>query len=74
MDVLGIVTGGSSPALPPRIWRDGHGMFLKHVSRTTWRAVVTFSRAGRRRLVAPNWALSGYSMPVPLVRAVRVTA
>jgi hypothetical protein len=73
MDVVGIVTGGSSPPSPPSIPHDGYGMLLKRVSETTWRTVVTFSRPGRWQLVVPNWLLNGYAMPIPLVRAVTVT-
>jgi hypothetical protein len=74
MDVVGIVTGGASPASPPSIPHDGYGMLLRRVSRTTWRAFVTFSRPGRWQLVVPNWVLDGYAMPIPFVRAVTVTS
>jgi hypothetical protein len=38
-----------------------------------WRATVRFSRPGRWLLVVPNWGRSGYAIPPPIVRLVRVT-
>ena len=37
-----------------------------------WRGQVRFPRAGRWRLVVPNWGAPGYAMPPPVVQVVAV--
>jgi len=49
--------------------------FLLHprrASATTWRAVATFPRRGRWRIVVPNWCAEGYASPLPAMRVVMV--
>ena len=41
-------------------------------SPTTWRAIVTFPRAGRWQLVVPNWCAEGYAAHPPVVRVLSV--
>jgi hypothetical protein len=72
-DVVGTVTGDSSLA-HARIPHDGFEVRLVRVAPTRWRAVVQFPRPGRWRLVVPNGTKSGFMIPPPLMRWVRVTA
>jgi hypothetical protein len=37
-----------------------------------WRATLRFPRAGRWKLVIPNWCAGGYALPPPVVRTVAV--
>ena len=43
-------------------------------SAAVWRGQVRFPRAGRWRLVVPNWGAPGYAIPPPVVRLVPVLA
>lgn len=41
-------------------------------SGAVWRGQMRFPRAGRWRLVVPNWGAPGYAMPPPVVQVVAV--
>ncbi|RDI73915.1 hypothetical protein Gocc_2479 [Gaiella occulta] len=70
-DVVGVVTGDSSRA-KARIPRDGFGVPVARVAPDSWRAVVTFPRAGKWRLIIPNGAPQGFMIPPPVVRTIVV--
>lgn len=70
-DVVGTVTGDSRIA-DARIPRDGFAVPVVRVASNRWRALVIFPRAGRWRLIVPNWAPEGFAIPPPLTRSVVV--
>jgi len=63
-DVVGTVTGASSRARAA-IPRDGFEVKLRRADATRWRAVVSFPRPGRWRLVVPNGTHVGFMVPPP---------
>jgi len=63
-DVVGVVTGDSTIA-SASIPRDGFGVPLVRTGRFTWRATVSLPRAGRWRLVVPNFGHAGFMVPPP---------
>ena len=65
-DVVGVVTGDSKLARAS-IPRDGFGVPLVRTGRFTWRATVSLPRAGRWRLVVPNFGHVGFRVPPPAV-------
>ena len=70
-DVIGVVTGDSVLA-KASIPRDGFAIPVVRVAPNRWRAFVTFPRAGRWRLIVPNWGPKGFAIPPPLTRSVVV--
>ncbi len=70
-DVVGVVTGDSRIA-KATIPRDGFAVPVVRVAPNRWRAFVTFPRAGRWRLIVPNWGPDGFAIPPPLTRTVVV--
>ena len=70
-DVVGVVTGDSVLA-QARIPRDGFAVPVVRVAPNRWRALVTFPRAGRWRLIVPNWGPEGFAIPPPLTRFIVV--
>jgi hypothetical protein len=70
-DVVGVVTGDSRIARAT-IPRDGFEIRLTRVASDRWRGLVRLPRAGRWRLVVPNWAPVGFAIPPPLMRTVVV--
>ena len=70
-DIVGVVTGDSVLA-QARIPRDGFAVPLVRVAPNRWRAFVAFPRAGRWRLIVPNWGPEGFAIPPPLTRSVVV--
>ncbi len=70
-DVVGVVTGDSRIA-KATIPRDGFAVPVVRVAPNRWRALVTFPRAGRWRLIVPNWGPDGFAIPPPLTRTVVV--
>jgi hypothetical protein len=70
-DVVGAVTGDSSIARAT-IPRDGFEIRLTRLASDRWRALVRLPRAGRWRLVVPNWAPVGFAIPPPVLRTVVV--
>jgi hypothetical protein len=70
-DVVGTVTGDSSLA-HASIPRDGFEIRLTRMAPDRWRGLVRLPRAGRWRLVVPNWAPVGFAIPPPLMRTVAV--
>ena len=45
---------------------------IARIGPKAWRATLRFPRAGRWRLVVPNWCAGGYALPPPIVRLVVV--
>ena len=45
---------------------------LRRTGATAWRGTTRFPRAGRWKLVVPNWCAPGYATPSPAVRVVVV--
>ncbi len=73
MDVVAALTEGGTPAgSSARFPRDGFAVLARRVSSTTWKVRLAFPRAGRWRVVVPNWTLSGYTTPFPTIASVRV--
>jgi hypothetical protein len=70
-DVVGVVTGASSLARAT-VPRDGFEIRLTRLAPDRWRALVRLPRAGRWRLVVPNWAPVGFAIPPPVMRTVVV--
>lgn len=70
-DVVGVVTGDSVLA-KASIPRDGFAVPVVRVAPNRWRAFVTFPRAGRWRLIVPNWGPNGFAIPPPLTLTVVV--
>jgi hypothetical protein len=71
-EVVGRVTGDSSR---PRasIPRDGFAVPVTRIAPNRWRAFVRFPRPGRWRLVIPNGAVVGFTIPPPAVETVVVS-
>lgn len=72
MDVVSALTDGGTAGSYVEIPRDGFAVIARRVSATAWKVRLTFPRAGRWRVVVPNWALSGYTTPFPAVARVLV--
>jgi len=72
MDVVAHVANQGAFANYPLVLKGSFAVHLRRVSASTWRGAFRFPRAGRWRLVVPNWGAPGYAMPPPLVRAIRV--
>ena len=73
MDVVTALTqGGTAAGSSARIPRDGFAVLARRVSSTTWKVRLAFPRAGRWRVVVPNWTLNGYTTPFPAFATVRV--
>lgn len=70
-DVVGRVTGDSSRARAS-IPRDGFAVPVRRVTPNRWRGFVKFPRPGRWRLIIPNGAAEGFTIPPPAVRIVVV--
>jgi hypothetical protein len=70
-DVVGRVTGDSSRARAS-IPRDGFSVPVARIAPNRWRAIVKFPRPGRWRLIIPNGAPVGFTIPPPVVRTVVV--
>jgi hypothetical protein len=70
-DVVGRVTGDASSARAD-IPHDGFAVSVRRVSARTWRATVTFPRPGTWRLVIPNVAPVGFTLPPPALGVVSV--
>jgi hypothetical protein len=70
MDVVAYVA--EERAAYPLVLHGSFAVHLRRVNASTWRGTLRFSRAGRWRLVVPNWGAPGYAMPPPIVRAIRV--
>ncbi len=70
-DVIGTVTGASGMA-EASIPRDGFAVPVVRVAPDRWRALVSFPRPGRWRLIVPNWGPDGFAIPPPLTRTVVV--
>jgi hypothetical protein len=63
-DVVGVVTGDASTAKAV-IPRDGFAVPLSRVAPNRWRGLVTFPRPGRWRVLVPNGAAEGFTLPPP---------
>jgi len=63
-DVVGVVTHDSKLARAT-IPHDGFGIPLVRTGELTWRAVVKLPRAGKWRLVVPNFGHAGFMVPPP---------
>ncbi len=70
-DVVGVVTGASRIARAS-IPRDGFAVPVTRIAPNRWRARVRFPRAGRWRLVIPNWGPVGFAIPPPVMRWIAV--
>jgi hypothetical protein len=70
-DVVGVVTGDSRIARA-NIPRDGFAVPLVRTAPNRWRGYVKFPRRGKWRLVVPNGAPVGFSIPPPVMRPVVV--
>ena len=63
-DVVGVVTGDSKLARAS-VPQDGFGVPLVRTGPFTWRAMVSLPRAGKWRLVVPNFGHAGFMVPPP---------
>jgi hypothetical protein len=71
-DVVGRVTGDSSRGRAS-IPRDGFAVPVTRIAPNRWRAFVKFPRAGRWRLLIPNGAAVGFTIPPPALETVVVS-
>jgi hypothetical protein len=65
--VVATITGDTSRP-DPNIRRHGFEIKLARVAPNRWRGLVRFPRAGRWRVVVPNWAPRGVVMPAGVAR------
>jgi hypothetical protein len=50
----------------------GLHVWLARTGPKTWKATLSFPRAGRWLVVVPNWGPVGYALPPPVIRPVKV--
>lgn len=60
--VVATITGDTSRP-DPHVARHGFEIRLTRVARNRWRGTARFTRAGRWRVVVPNWAAAGVVIP-----------
>jgi hypothetical protein len=65
--VVATITGDTSRP-DPNVARNGFEVPLVRIAPNRWRGAVRFRRAGRWRVVVPNWARAGVVIPAGVAK------